>query len=108
MVKDVTPLPDQDVIHLDIARAKICSKIDLSDAYEQIHIIPEDVHKTVFTTIYRTILCPIEIKKDEPIWVICNASIYGVGVMDGQGETWQTCRPAGFMSRKFMDAQRHY
>jgi len=54
MVKDVTPLPDQDVICLDIARVKICSKIDLSDAYEQIHIIPEDVHKTVFTTIYRT------------------------------------------------------
>jgi len=41
----VTPLPDQDVIHLDIARAKICSKIDLSDAYKQICIIPEDVHK---------------------------------------------------------------
>jgi len=33
MVKDVTPLPDQDIICLDIARAKICSKIDLSDAY---------------------------------------------------------------------------
>jgi len=33
-------------------RVKICSKIDLSDAYEQIRIIPEDVHKTVFTTIY--------------------------------------------------------
>jgi len=54
MVKDVTPLPDQDIIHLDIARVKICSKIDLSDAYKQIHIIPEDVHKTVFATIYRT------------------------------------------------------
>jgi len=54
------------------------------------------------------ILHPIEKKKDEPIWVICNASIYGVGAMYGQGETWQTCRPAGFMSRKFMDAQCHY
>jgi len=49
-IKDVIPLPDQDVICLDIARAKICSKIDLLDAYEQIHIIPEDVHKTAFTT----------------------------------------------------------
>jgi len=28
--------------------------IDLSDAYEQIHIIPEDMHKMVFATIYRT------------------------------------------------------
>jgi len=53
-VKDVTPLPDQDVIRLDIARAKIRSKIDLSDAYEQIHIIPEDVHKMAFAMIYGT------------------------------------------------------
>ena len=28
--------------------------------------------------------------------------------MYGQGLTWQTCQPAGFMSRKFTDAQRHY
>jgi len=277
MVKDVTPLPDQDVICLDIARAKIHSKIDLSDAYEQIHIIPEDVYKTAFTMIYGTfvsnimqqrdcnapsmfqhamnsifckyiriflhtylddlfiysnsvqehqkhlgmvfrklrehelylreekcelfmakvnclghmidkkclhvdtdkmakihdwnrpcnfkdvqrflglvqylahflpditsytgplasmttngtpfywkplhekcfqmikaiccrtpILHPIETKKDEPIWVICDALVYGVGAMYGQGETWQTCRPAGFMSRKFTDTQCHY
>jgi len=53
MIKDITPLPDQDVICLDIVRAKICSKIDLSDTYEQICIIPEDVHKTAFTMIYR-------------------------------------------------------
>jgi RNase H-like domain found in reverse transcriptase len=46
--------------------------------------------------------------KDDPIWVICDASVSGVGVMYGQGLTWQTCRPAGFMSRKFTDAQRHY
>jgi Reverse transcriptase (RNA-dependent DNA polymerase) len=53
-VKDVTPLPDQDIIHLDVARAKIHSKIDLSDAYKQVHIVPEDVHKTVFVTIFGT------------------------------------------------------
>jgi len=52
MVKDVTPLPDQDIIHLDIVRAKIHSKIDLWDAYKQIHIIPEDMHKTAFAMIY--------------------------------------------------------
>ena len=51
-IKDVTPLPDQDLIRLDVARANIRSKIDLSDAYEQICIIPEDVSKTAFTTIY--------------------------------------------------------
>jgi Reverse transcriptase (RNA-dependent DNA polymerase) len=50
---NVTPLPDQDIIHLDVVRVKICSKIDLSDMYEQICIVPEDVHKTVFATIFR-------------------------------------------------------
>jgi hypothetical protein len=35
-VKDVTPLPDQEVIREDVAWAKIRSKIDLSDAYEQV------------------------------------------------------------------------
>jgi hypothetical protein len=34
----VTPLPDQDLIRLDVARAKIRSKIDFSYAYEQIRI----------------------------------------------------------------------
>jgi hypothetical protein len=32
----------------------------------------------------------------------------GVGTMYGQGPTWDTCWPAGLMSRKFMAAQRHY
>ncbi|KAG6892840.1 hypothetical protein C0992_012273, partial [Termitomyces sp. T32_za158] len=34
-VKDVTPLPDQEVIREDVACAKFRSKIDLTDAYEQ-------------------------------------------------------------------------
>jgi len=67
MVKDVTPLPDQDVIWLDIARVKICSKIDLSDAYEQICIIPEDMHKMVFAMIYRTFVSNVMQQGD------CNA-----------------------------------
>jgi len=54
------------------------------------------------------ILHPIETKKDQPIWVTCDALIYGIGVMYGQGKTWQTCRPVGFMSRKFINAQHHY
>jgi hypothetical protein len=53
-VKDVTPFPDQDQICLDIVRAKIQSKIDFSDVYEQIRTVPEDVYKSVFTTIYGT------------------------------------------------------
>jgi Reverse transcriptase (RNA-dependent DNA polymerase)/RNase H-like domain found in reverse transcriptase len=277
MVKDVTPLPDQDIIHLEVMRAKICPKIDLSNMYEQICIVPEDVHKTVFVTIFgmfmsnimqqgdcntpsmfqhsmnitfwefigiflhvylddlfiysntveehqqhlktifmwlckcrfymredkcelfakridclghvidnkglhadadkmakiccwnrlhnynnvqrflgfiqylahflpdvttymgplatmtkngtlfdwrpwhetcfqmikliccqTPILCLIESSKDEPIWVICDTSVYRVGAIYGQGPTWQTCRPAGFMSKKFTNAQWNY
>ena len=54
------------------------------------------------------ILRPIDIKIDEPIWVISDASGYGVGAVYGQGPDWQTCRPAGFMSKKFTAAQRSY
>jgi hypothetical protein len=54
------------------------------------------------------VLVPVNHDKDDPIWVICDASVSGVGTMYSQGPMWQTCRPAGFMSCKFMDAQRHY
>ena len=53
-VKDVTPLPDQEVIREDVARGKIRSKIDLADAYKQVRIEPKDVHKTLFATIMGT------------------------------------------------------
>ncbi len=276
-IKDVTPMPDQEVIREDVARARFRSKIDLADAYEQVRIRPEDVHKTAFSTIagtytsnimqqgdcnapatfqrlmtyifrdcigrflhvylddlfiytntieehekclrivfdrlrehqlflkwskcdlyaekvdclghvidddgihpdedklsrirdWRTprnyndiqrfvglvnyvanflpnislytgpllsmtqngapffwrplhqrcfdmikhlccktpILQPIQPTKDEPIWVICDASKSGIGAMYGQGPTWDTCKPAGFMSRKFTTAQHNY
>jgi len=51
MVKDVMPLPDQEVIRKDIARVKYRSKIDLTDAYEQVCIRVEDVEKNAFATI---------------------------------------------------------
>ena len=54
MIKDVTPLLDQKVIWEDIVRAKIRSKIDLMDAYEQVHVHPEDVIKNAFTMILGT------------------------------------------------------
>jgi hypothetical protein len=53
-VKDVTPFPDQDQIRMDVARAKYRSKIDLSNAYEQVRIDPSDVHKTAFATVFGT------------------------------------------------------
>ena len=54
MVKDVTPFPDQDIICNDMARATCWSKLNMSEAYEQIHIILEHVHKTAFTTVLGT------------------------------------------------------
>jgi len=35
-IKDVTPLPDKDIIQEDVAHAKIRSKIDLTDVFEQV------------------------------------------------------------------------
>jgi hypothetical protein len=51
-VADIMPMPDQEMIRSDLARARFCSKIDLSDAYEQIRIRPEHESHTVFATIY--------------------------------------------------------
>jgi hypothetical protein len=50
-VKDIMPLPDQEVIREDVAWAKIQSKIDLSDTYEQVRIRMQDVDKMAFATI---------------------------------------------------------
>jgi hypothetical protein len=33
---------------------------------------------------------------------------HGRLAMYGQGETWQTCHPAGFMSKKFSAVQMNY
>jgi hypothetical protein len=57
-VCDVTPFPDQDQIRMDVARAKYRSKIDLSDAYEQVRIEPKDVPKT-FATPFGTMVSKV-------------------------------------------------
>ena len=67
MVKDVTPFPDQDIIHNDIARVAYRSKLDMSKAYEQIRIVPEHVHKTVFATVLGTFRSQVMQMRD------CNA-----------------------------------
>jgi hypothetical protein len=54
------------------------------------------------------ILRPIDSSIDEPIWVICDASASGICAVYGQGPTWETCRPAGFMLKKFTAAQHNY
>ena len=54
MVKDVTPFPDQDIICNDMARVVYRSKLNMSEVYEQICIIPEHIHKTAFATVLGT------------------------------------------------------
>jgi len=65
--KDVTPFPDQDQICMDVARAKFCTKIDMSDAYEQIQVEAADVWKTAFATTLRTFVLHVMQQGD------CNA-----------------------------------
>ena len=52
--KDVAPFPEQDMIRHDIARAQFRSKLDMTEAHEQMRIRPEDVRKTTFSTIFGT------------------------------------------------------
>ncbi len=47
-------MPDQDSIREDVTRGKYRSKIDLSDAYEQVCIVSDDIWKTAFMTIQGT------------------------------------------------------
>ena len=54
MIKDLTPLPDQEVIREDVAQAKFRSKMDLADAYKQVRVEPRDVPNTLFATIMGT------------------------------------------------------
>jgi len=67
------------------------------------------IHQRCFDMIKR--ICyktPIDYRSEEPVWLICDASKTGVEAMYGQGLTWNMCRPAGFMSKKFMYTQQHY
>ena len=54
------------------------------------------------------ILNPVDFNKNEPVWVITDGSQMGIGAMYGQGTSWDTCRPAGFLSKKFTSAQHNY
>jgi len=66
-VKDVSPFSDQDQIRMDIMRVRYCLKIDLSNAYEQVRVEPEDFKKTAFSTIFGTFLSQVMQQGD------CNA-----------------------------------
>jgi hypothetical protein len=51
MVKDVMPFPDQDNIRHDVAHCAYGTKLNMSEAYEQIHVRPADIPKTAFATV---------------------------------------------------------
>jgi hypothetical protein len=53
-VKDIMPFPDQDIIRNDIARATYRTKLNMSEAYEQIRVDPAHVLETAFATILGT------------------------------------------------------
>ena len=42
------------------------------------------------------------------IWVVIDGFKFGVGGYIGQGKEWNTCHPAGFLSKKFTSAQQNY
>ena len=50
----------------------------------------------------------IDRQNKDPIWVVTDTCPSGCGTYYGQGDDWKTMRPAGFMSKKFTDAQRAY
>jgi hypothetical protein len=53
-VKDIIPFPDQDIIRNDITHAAYQTKLDMSDAYEQIRMNLAHVSKMAFATILGT------------------------------------------------------
>ena len=66
-VKDITLLPDQEVIWEDVTHATYRSKIDLIDAYDQVQVVARNVWKNTFATITGTYLSHVMWQGD------CNA-----------------------------------
>ena len=54
------------------------------------------------------ILKPVDFSSNEPVWVIMDGSKTGVSMVYGQGKNWEQCHPAGFLSKKFSNAQHNY
>ena len=54
------------------------------------------------------ILKPVDFSSNEAVWVITDSSKTGVSMVYGQGKSWEQCCPAGFLSKKFSNAQHNY
>ena len=54
------------------------------------------------------ILKPVDFSSNEPVWVITDSSKTGISAIYGQGKDWEHCRPAGFLLKKFTNAQHNY
>jgi len=74
--------------------------------WRPLHQVCFDMIKQIYDK--APVIKPIEPSTKEPIWLICDASKSGMSTMYGQGLTWQNCRPAGFMSKKFTMVQQNY
>jgi hypothetical protein len=51
-IKNKYPLPQIDILFDQLSGARVFSKIDPRSGYHHIHIRPEDIPKTAFTTRY--------------------------------------------------------
>jgi hypothetical protein len=51
-IKNKYPLPGIDILFDQLARAQVCSEMDLCSGYHQIKIHAEDIPKTAFATRY--------------------------------------------------------
>ena len=54
------------------------------------------------------ILKPVNFSSDEPVWVITDSSKTGVGAVYGQGKSWEQCRSARFLYKRFSNVQHNY
>ena len=75
---------------------------------ESLYIRLSSTTSKSYVTRHLPVLQPIDPRLDDPIWVICDVSVSGLGATYGQGPTWQMCHLARFMSKKFTATQHNY
>ncbi|KAJ2923098.1 hypothetical protein H1R20_g13996, partial [Candolleomyces eurysporus] len=122
-VPDRYPLPRVDDIISDIARGKIFSVFDMTNAFFQTRMHPDDVEFTAWTPEHQRAFDGIkdlmvsaeclttidhECPGDNKIYVTTDASNTRSGAILSFGPTWESARPVAFDSAPFKGAQLHY